>query len=164
MASGIFWERNGSPSPSRSHQAGEAGNTKLSGAANTLGGREAIQRDLDRLEKRDHENIMRFNEAKSRVLHRGWGYPTYLTEWGKISFIAALWRRTWESWQTRSWTWASSVRLQPGRPTITWAALKEEWPAGRGRWLSPSTRLLWGPIWRTASRPGASSTRRTESS
>ena len=33
----------------------------------------------------------------------------------------------------RSWTWASSVRLQPGRPTVFWAALKKGWSAGRER-------------------------------
>ena len=38
------------------------------------------------------------------------------------------------------------------------------WPAGRGRWLCPSPPLLWGPIWSTASRPGAPSTGRMWSS
>ena len=54
------------------------------------------------------------------------------TKWGKISLRAALQRRTWGSWWTSSWTWASSVHLQPRRPTVFRAALKRGGHQGEG--------------------------------
>ena len=35
--------------------------------------------------------------------------------------------------------------LQSGRPTVSWVALKEGWPAGRGRGLSPPHSALVRP-------------------
>ncbi|GAB0175972.1 mitochondrial enolase superfamily member 1 [Grus japonensis] len=80
-----------------------AENTKLCGVVDTQEGRDAIQRDLDRLERWACANRMKFNKAKCKVLHMSRRNPKHNYRLGE----------------------AGSVRLQPRRPTVSWAASKE---------------------------------------
>ncbi|GAB0183345.1 mitochondrial enolase superfamily member 1 [Grus japonensis] len=54
-----------------------ADDTKLCGVVDMLEGRDAIKRDLDRVKRWAHENCMKFNMAKCKVLHVGRGNPKH---------------------------------------------------------------------------------------
>jgi len=56
---------------------GFAGDTKLSGAVNTLEGRDENQMYLDKFESWAGANLMKFNKAKCKVLHMSHGNPKH---------------------------------------------------------------------------------------
>ncbi|KAJ7417050.1 rna-directed dna polymerase from mobile element jockey-like [Willisornis vidua] len=68
-----------------------ADDSKLCGAADTLEARNATWKDLDRLKRRDCENLMKFNKAKYKDLYLSQGNPKHgyrqCEEWIKSSPI-----------------------------------------------------------------------------
>ena len=85
--------------------------------------------------------------------------PSTNTGWAEKRLVAALRRRTQLCCLTRRSAWPHNMCSQPRRPTVSWAASKAAWPAGRGRWFC--TLLWWDLTQSPASSYGAPSTRRT---
>jgi len=67
-----------------------ADDNKLSNAVDTTQERDAIQRDLDRLEEWAHENLMKFNKAKCKMLHLDGGNTDMRTDWEKKEVIESI--------------------------------------------------------------------------
>ncbi|KAK4826949.1 hypothetical protein QYF61_012798 [Mycteria americana] len=59
-----------------------ADDTKLGGAGDSLESRQALQRDLDRLQSWAITNRMKFNKSECRILHLGQGNPGYMYKLG----------------------------------------------------------------------------------
>ena len=55
-----------------------ADDTKLSGVVDTMEERDAVQRDLNRLERWAQVNLMKFNTAKCMILHLGQRNPRHI--------------------------------------------------------------------------------------
>lgn len=56
----------------------------LQTVVNMLEGRGATHRDLDRLERWAHGNLIKFSKAKCKVQHLGWGKHEYRLGDGRL--------------------------------------------------------------------------------
>ncbi|KAJ7425835.1 rna-directed dna polymerase from mobile element jockey-like [Willisornis vidua] len=75
-----------------------ADDTKLSGEAETPEGLDAMERDLDKLEKWVYGNLLRFNKDKCKTLHLSFGSSPYQYRLRGVKGLrAAQWRRNWHS-------------------------------------------------------------------
>ncbi|PKU41782.1 hypothetical protein llap_7914 [Limosa lapponica baueri] len=54
-----------------------SGNLQLSRVVDMSERSDAIQRDLDKLNKWTHVNLMKFNKAKCKLFHMSWHNPWY---------------------------------------------------------------------------------------
>ncbi|PKU44149.1 rna-directed dna polymerase from mobile element jockey-like [Limosa lapponica baueri] len=114
-----------------------AGNTKLCGTVNTPEGRDAIQRDLDRLEGWACAKLVKFNQDKYKVPHVEEGNSKHKSRLGR--------ERTESSPEEKDLGVSVDEKLnmsrqhawQPRKPPTTGAAS----PAGQGRGFCPSASL-----------------------
>lgn len=77
----------------------------------------------------------------------------------KNGLRAALGRKIWECWLTRSSTWPSSVCLKPRKPNVSWASPRGA-TRGQERWFPHSALTFWDATCSTMSSSAAPNIRR----
>ncbi|KAJ7423790.1 hypothetical protein BTVI_08764 [Pitangus sulphuratus] len=79
-----------------------ADDTKVGGAVDSLKNREALQRDLDKLEDWAIISDLKLNKGKCQILHLGWGNPGCLYRLRNEILESSATEGTWGSWSVAS--------------------------------------------------------------
>ena len=96
----------------------------LSDAVDTIEGRNFIQRGFDR----PHMNLVRFNKIKCKALHVSRGNPRYEYRLGKELIGSSPVEKDLGILVNEKLDMSQRV-LAAQRPTVSWVASKERWPA-----------------------------------
>jgi len=106
----------------------------------TLEGRDAIQRDLDRLERWACESLMNFKNPNCMVLHMGQDNSKHKYRLGR-EWIESIHEEDLgvlvDKKINKSWQCALAAQ----KASLFWAASRRAWPSGQGRLFCPSTPL-----------------------
>jgi len=91
----------------------------LGDAVDVLEGRDAIQRDVGRLEKWAHANLTKLSKAKCKVLHVGWGNPKHRYRLGGEWLESSHDEKDLGFSVDERFNMSQQCSLQPRRPTVS---------------------------------------------
>ncbi|KAJ7419077.1 rna-directed dna polymerase from mobile element jockey-like [Willisornis vidua] len=104
----------------------------MSGVADMLKGRDAIQKDLDRLKRWACINLMKFSKAQYKVLHLDQGNPMHKYLLGGERMENDPEEKDLGVLVDKKLNMTSHMCLEARKPIASWATSKEAWPAGDG--------------------------------
>ncbi|KAJ7403662.1 rna-directed dna polymerase from mobile element jockey-like [Willisornis vidua] len=107
-----------------------ANDTKWCGAVDTLEGKDAVQRELDKLERWANTNIMKFNKVKHKVLHMGYGNSRHTCRLDEVTESSQTEKDLGEMVDEKSQHGLTMCAHSPENQTKSWAAPQRVWLAG----------------------------------